>query len=225
MSKRHFLLIFLITTAILLSLDLGVQAQSQSPAATAAGDQSVKNQKNRAEKNRRNERLTRVVSPERTEKLLAFVQKNHAEALPLLEELKENRQKKFARVIGNLDREVVGLDRLRQQSQKAYDNALKQWVNRSKINLLTAKLRTAVAKNESAKGQRDEMAQKIRSLLNENIDLRVQQLSFEIKSASRRKQRLEKTLVDLLQNRNSKVDGRIEAITKPNSRKNKESAN
>ena len=184
MSKYHFLTIFFLTAAILLSPGADVQAQSSTPSVSVTGNPSAKTQSNKnskTEPSRPAKRPQHVVSEQRVEHLLGFVEQHHAASLPLLKVLKEKRAKKFARVMVHLDREVAGLDRLKDRSQRAYSNALKQWVNRSQIKLLIAKLKTETAKKESTKARRDDLTKQIRKLLNENVDIRVQQLSFEIK--------------------------------------------
>lgn len=149
------------------------------------------------------------VAEERVKVLLIFAGEHHPEILPLLKVLKKKRPARYERVIHGLDKEVRSLERIKQRSLKSYPAALEQWVNRSKIRLLTAQVSTSKSVEEVKK-----IRVQIRRLLKKNQETRLAILDRDLKEARLRVERLEKTANDLRANGDEAIEERVQTLTK-----------
>jgi HEPN domain-containing protein len=160
----------------------------------------------------------RPVPAKRVKALMKFAKKHHPEILPLMQVLKKNSPKRYQRVIFGLDREIRSLERIQQRSADAYEVALKQWVNRSKVRLLSAQVSTADSVDQVKKIRRQ-----IRRLLKQNQTLRIKALEDDLKQAQARTKRITELLDDLRKNGDAAIEEKIETTTKlPNKLKSKE---
>lgn len=198
------------------SLFPATPAQAQSPAATKktkqVNEQKANKQNSAAAKNtdkKNADKQQKPLAAKRIKELMSFAEEHHPEILPLMEVLKKNRPERFKRVTHGLDREVRSLERVKQRSADAYDLALKQWTNRSRVRLLSAQVSTAKSIKEV-----EEIRRQIRRLLKQNQKLRIKGLEQDLDQAQARANRITKLLKDLRKNGDETIDKKIEAATK-----------
>ena len=160
------------------------------------------------------------LSDARIAELLGFAKQHHPEILPLLDFLKTKRPKKFDKVINRLNRDVNKLEKVKQRSPEAYQAGLAAWVNQSQTQLYAAQFKVA-ADQETA----DKLREKIKLLVTENIDARIESLERERAKAQAKGDRLEKVIEKQKAAREATIRKRVNGVTKrdPNmNKKNKE---
>ena len=191
---------------------------SASASAYQANSNSPDSASNKPALNKASDQLSNVTAdrvkqkklPEsRIAELRAFANAHHPEIMPLINFLEAKRTKKFHKVIKSLNRDVSNLERLRKKSPDAYERGLAIWINSSKIQLYAAQFKVA---NDDATA--DELREKIRLLLEENLDTQVMQIERDIVTTQEKAARLQKALEDIKANRNTMIKKRIEAATK-----------
>ena len=185
------------------------QAQSAETKNKAKQQTEQKPKNPDAATNKNGNKNQKPVAPKRVKELMRFVKKHHPEVIPLMEVLKKNRPERYSRVLHGLDREVLSLERTKQRSPDDYQVALKQWVNRSRVRLLTAKVSTAgsIADVEKIRKQ-------IRRLLSQNQKLRIKMLEKDLKEAQARAKRIADSLKELKQNGDEAIEKKIQSTTK-----------
>ena len=159
------------------------------------------------------------LSDARIAELLGFAKQHHPEILPLLDFLKTKRPKKFDKVINRLNRDVNKLEKVKQRSPEAYQAGLAAWVNQSQTQLYAAQFKVA-ADQETA----DKLREKIKMLVTENIDARIEFQERERARLQAKGDRLEKVIENQKAAREATIRKRVNSVTKraPNmSKKNK----
>ena len=160
------------------------------------------------------------LSDARIAELLGFAKQHHPEILPLLDFLKTKRAKKFDKVINRLNRDVSKLEKAKQKSPEAYQAGLAAWVNQSRTKLYAAQFKVAADKETA-----DKLREKIKLLVTENIDARIESLERERAKAQAKGDRLEKVIEKQKAAREATIRKRVNGVTKraPNmNKKNKE---
>ena len=152
----------------------------------------------------------------RIAELRAFAKSHHAEIIPLLDFLEKKRPKKFQKVINGLDRDLSNLERLQKKSDEAYQRGLAAWIRQSRIQLYAAQFKVAADEETAA-----ELREKIRSLIEENLDTRVAQMERDIAHAEARAARLRKVAKEIKAKRDTMIEKRIEAATRNAPKMNK----
>ena len=145
----------------------------------------------------------------RVAKLLGFAEQHHPEILPLLDFLKTKRTKKFDKVINKLNRDVSKLEKAKQRSPEAYQKGLTAWINQSQTQLYAAQFKVTADK-ESA----DKLREKIKILVTEKIDARIQALELERAKAQAKGDRLEQVIEKQKAAREATILKRVNSVTK-----------
>ena len=149
------------------------------------------------------------ISESRIAELRAFAKAHHPEIMPLLDFLQQKRTKKFNKVIKGLDRDVSNLERLKKRSDEAYERGLAMWVNQSRVQLYAAQFKVAADDKTAA-----ELKEKIRLLIEENLDARVTQMARDQEKLEARLVRLRKGIEEIKTNRDALIAKKIQYATR-----------
>ncbi|MBC7851852.1 MAG: hypothetical protein IAF94_00305 [Pirellulaceae bacterium] len=145
------------------------------------------------------------ITAEREAAVMTFVQQNHAELRELLNHLRDNRRKDYERAIRELSRDAERIGQLKARDGKQYELEIQAWTIKSRIQLLTAHL---------AMGDKEEIRSQLRSLLNEQMDVRSAVLKRERERAQDRLIRIEQDLSRLENDRQKIVENQLRVLTK-----------
>jgi hypothetical protein len=146
-----------------------------------------------------------AITAEREAAVMTFVEKNHAELKDLLTYLKDNRRKDYERAIRELSRDAERIGQIKTRDGKQYELEIKAWTIKSRIQLLTAHL---------AMGDKEEIRTQLRSLLNEQMDVRADLLKRERERAQERLAKIEQDLIRLDNDRQKMVENQLKMLTK-----------
>ena len=146
-----------------------------------------------------------AITPEREATVTAFVEKNHPELKELLTYLRDNRRKDYERAIRELSRDSERISQLKDRDGKQYDLELKAWTIKSRIQLLAAHL---------AMGDKEEIRNQLRALLNEQMDVRSAVLKRERERAHERLAKIDQDLNRLENDREKIVENQLKLLTK-----------
>lgn len=149
------------------------------------------------------------ISAQRRAELIRFVKKHHPAIRPLLVSLEKNRPEKFQAAMRKLDREVKNLQALEERAPERYKNLLEQWICRSKIELLSARL--ALKKTDDQKAA---IKKELKSLIAKRHDLRVALLAGDIALAKKRLTKLQAQHKSLRSTRGKLIQDQLGAITR-----------
>ncbi len=145
------------------------------------------------------------ITAEREAAVMTFVQQNHAELKELLAYLRDNRRKDYERAIRELFRDAERIGQLKDRDGKQYDLELKAWTIKSRIQLLTAQL---------AMGDKEEIRGQLKTLLNEQLDVRTSLAKRERERAQERLARLDQEINRLENERQKIVENHLQMLTK-----------
>ena len=173
----------------------GVLAQENSARPAGTADKGVP-PKNKSEL---------PITAEREEAVMTFVQQNHAELKELLTHLRENRRKDYERAIRELSRDAERIGQLKGRDSKQYDLELKAWTIKSRIQLLTAQM---------VMGDKEEIRGQLKTLLGEQLDVRMALAQRERGRAQERLTRLDQEINRLENERQKIVDNQLQMLTK-----------
>ncbi len=148
-----------------------------------------------------------VLSEKRRAELLAFCEQHHQELLPLLKSLQKNRPAEFERALRTLDREIKQLQMVK--SKERYEKLLAQWVLRSKIKLLSARLAVRTSKEQRAK-----TTASLSKLIGQLQDLKIKHLNEEQQALRSRTAKIGKQIEQLRSTRDAEIKKQIDAFTK-----------
>ena len=146
-----------------------------------------------------------AITPEREAAVTVFVEKNHPELKELLTYLRDNRRKDYERAIRELSRDAERISQLKDRDAKQYDLELKAWTIKSRIQLLAAHL---------AMGDKEEIRNQLRTLLNEQMDVRAALLKRERERANERLAKIDQDLSRLENEREKIVENQLKVLTK-----------
>jgi hypothetical protein len=145
------------------------------------------------------------ITAEREEAVMSFVQQNHAELKALLAHLRENRRKDYERAIRELSRDAERIGQLKDRDNKQYELELKAWTIKSRIQLLTAQM---------VMGDKEEIRSQLKTLLNEQFDIRSALMIRERERVRERLARLDQDIVRLESERQKIVENQLQVLTK-----------
>lgn len=209
-------LLFCLAAAFALTLFCGTASALQSNSSDTIASQT----KPKIEQGNKTDTKAAVKKlPEsRIAELRAFAKQHHPEIMPLLNFLAEKRPKKFDKVMIGFDRDVSNLEKAKQKSPEAYERGLAAWVNQSRIKLYAAQFKVAADEETAAKLQ-----EKIKQLIAEKVDARIEYLEREQATALAKVKRLEKSIEAQKTAREATIQKRMTAATKnaPNMSKKK----
>lgn len=148
-----------------------------------------------------------VLSEKRRAELLAFCEQHHQELLPLLKSLQKNRPAEFEKALRTLDREIKQLQVVK--SKERYEKLLAQWVLRSKIKLLSARLAVRTSKEQRAKTTAG-----LSKLIGQLQDLKIKHLNEEQQALRSRTAKIGTQIEQLRSTRDAEIKKQIDAFTK-----------
>jgi len=148
-----------------------------------------------------------VLSEKRRAELLAFCEQHHQELLPLLKSLQKNRPAEFEKALRTLDREIKQLQMVK--SKERYEKLLAQWVLRSKIKLLSARLAVRTSKEQRAKTTAG-----LGKLIGQLQDLKIKHLNEEQQALRSRTAKIGTQIEQLRSTRDAEIKKQIDAFTK-----------
>lgn len=167
--------------------------QTTAPTDASAGKVGLKN------------KVELPFTAEREMAVMAFVQQNHAELKELLNFLRENRRKDYERAIRDLARESERIGQLKDRDAKQYDLEVKAWTIKSRIQLLTAQM---------VMGDKDEIRSQLKSLLGEQLDVRLALMKRERERVQERLGKMESEIIRLENGRQKILDNQLQVLTK-----------
>lgn len=139
-----------------------------------------------------------VITPQREAAAISFAQEHHPELAGLLGHLKRNNKRQYERAIRELFRTSERLAQAKERDNARYDLELEIWKVESQIRLLVARL--TMSPGDEA------MEDKLRALLMERVDLRIQRQRMERDRLAARVQKLEENIAALEGEREALVD-------------------
>ena len=182
-----------------------VNVSKETPAKTGAAPKGESPKK--ASKN------GNALSREREKQAIEFARSHHPELAKLIERLKKHRPREYRRAVRDLDNTLSRLERFKNRDGERYRLTLERWEVDSRIRLLAARV--------SLKGS-DEDQTELKSLLKQRVDLQLELLQHDRKSAEKRLQKLEKSISDIEQNRERLIEAELKRINRgPKKQKSK----
>jgi hypothetical protein len=145
------------------------------------------------------------ITAEREAAVMAFVQQNHAELKELLTYLRENRRKDYERAIRDLARDSERIGQIKDRDARQYDLEVKAWTIKSRIQLLTAQM---------VMGDKDEIRSQLKSLLNEQLDVRLALMKRERERVQERLAKMESEISRLENGRQKILENQLQVLTK-----------
>jgi|GEM_PF-1394116 hypothetical protein len=139
-----------------------------------------------------------VITPQREAAAISFAQEHHPELAGLLGHLKRNNKRQYERAIRELFRTSERLAQAKERDNARYELELEIWKVESQIRLLVARL--TMSPGDEA------MEDKLRALLMERVDLRIQRQRIERDRLAARVQKLEESIASLEGEREALVD-------------------
>ena len=183
---------------------------TNSPAASKSSAQQPSKKPSKAKKGPATspdkKKPVNVPAARRTE-LLKFCEQHHEELLPLLESLRKKRPEEFEKALRTLDREINQLQAVK--SRDRHEKLLEQWVLRSKIKLLSAKLAVRTSKE-----QRVKTTASLTKLIVQLQDLKLKHLSDEQQATRSRLAKITTQIDQLRETRDAEIKKQIDALTK-----------
>lgn len=166
---------------------------------------------------------TGAITPEREEAVIKFVERNHPALLELLRPLKESQPKEYERAVRELLRVTERLEAVEQRDKHLHALELQAWTLQSRNQLITARLKVAREKHKAAQSTDDmppselqkieELETELEGVLGQQIDVRIEILSFERAKAQERIEKLDKDIADMKANRNQVVAKQAQQLT------------
>jgi hypothetical protein len=145
------------------------------------------------------------LTAEREAAVMAFVQQNHAELKELLNHLRDNRRQDYERAIRELSRDADRIGQWKARDGKQYGLEIQAWTIKSRIQLLTAHL---------AMGDKEEIRNQLKSLLNEQIDVRTALAKHERARVMERLAKMDQEITRLDNERQKIVENQLQVLTK-----------
>jgi hypothetical protein len=157
------------------------------------------------EKKRRRDRQepALVLTPAREAAALAFVRNHHPELVELVDRLKETSPAEYKAVVSDLFRNSERLAALEESDPARYELALRAWKIKSRIHLLGA--RASLSDDESIRLE-------LRGALEEQAQIRLEQLRFERDAIAERQKKAEAALARFEQDRAGHVDRQYDML-------------
>lgn len=168
-----------------------------------ANAQNVPDELSDRQKRRQNAAV--MPTPEQQVVIKEFVREHHPELVELLDRLESGRPAIYERAIKDVAKSHGRLMRIQKNTPNRYEAALELWKVRSRIHVASAR----VAVNDSPE-HRDQL----RTLVEQQIELRIQQLKSEQQRAEQRMQRVQDQLAKFGEEGDLVREARIEKESK-----------
>lgn len=143
------------------------------------------------------------VTPAREAAVMTFVERHHPELKQLLVHLREHRPKEYERAVRDLFRASERLAQIQERDVERYELELQAWQLKSRIELLTARLRMSKS---------DDLLKQLRTLLEQEVDIRMAVLERERQRTASRADRLQEQLRELKARRQTTVEQRFQEL-------------
>ncbi|MGV3608016.1 MAG: hypothetical protein ACO1RA_16530 [Planctomycetaceae bacterium] len=166
---------------------------------------------------------TGAITPEREAAVMKFVERSHPALLELLRPLKESQPKEYERAVRELLRVTERLEAVEQRDKHLHTLELQAWTLQSRNQLITARLKVAREKHKAAQSTDDmppselqkieELESELEGVLGQQIDVRIEILSYERAKAQERLEKLDKEIADMKANRNQVVAKQAQQLT------------
>lgn len=137
-------------------------------------------------------------TPQREAAALSFVQQHHPELAALLAKLKRTNATEYEQAIGELFRTSERLAQTQERDAQRYELELELWKVESRIRLLAARLTMG--------GDSETLRKRLRTLLEEQFDLRLARQRLDRDRAAERLQRHEEAISRMEQNREKQLE-------------------
>ena len=139
-----------------------------------------------------------VVTPQREAAALSFVRHHHSELADLLVYLKRDNPREYEKAVRELFRTSERLALAKEKDEERYQSELEIWKLESQIRLLVARL--------TMKPDDPAMREKLRKLLLDRVDLRIERQRLERDRLAARLERFEADIVSLESERSVLAD-------------------
>ncbi len=143
------------------------------------------------------------IDAEREKLAIEFAKSHHPELAKLIQRLKQHKPREYKRAIRDLDTTLTKLDRFKSRDSERYRLTLERWEVDSRIRLLAARV--------SVMGTSDDQSE-LKSLLTKRVDLQLELLRHDQKMAEKRIEKIQNSIKDIEQNRESFVDSELTKI-------------
>jgi hypothetical protein len=144
-------------------------------------------------------------TPEREAAALDFVRNHHPQLVNLLEQLKVKDHRQYEVVVRDLFRTSERLATMQQNDLPRYEIALQAWKLKSRIQVLAAR---------ASLDEDPAILAELRAALEEQSDVRKQQLKYERDLLAERLHRAESALANFERDRSQQVDRQYEMLLK-----------
>jgi hypothetical protein len=206
---RHFIRLLLIAMAAVLLADSSrlLRAQDANSPDQLKGAESPKAEKTAPSRRPRKAAAEAPLpfTPEREAAALNFVRSHHSELVNLLEQLKSKDRRQYEVVVRDLFRTSERLSTMQQNDLPRYEIALQAWKLKSRIQVLAAR---ASLEDDPA------ILAELRAALDEQSNVRMQQLKYERDLLAERLHRAESALANFERDRSQQVDRQYEMLLK-----------
>lgn len=165
-----------LSLAVTLVLFVGVQSTIAQDAKDTQGAQDKP-----AMKQKRKQKANALPSQEEQVAIKEFVQEHHPELINLLDRLEVRRPAIYTRAIKNVAKSHKRLMNVKKNNPDRYETALELWKVKSRVHLASAR----VILKDSPERRED-----LRKLVEQQIELRLQQLEFDKQKAGQRLQKV-----------------------------------
>src|SRR5262249_49335957 len=126
-------------------------------------------------------------TPEAEAAALAFVRENHPELAELLQQLKPMKPAEYEQAVRELAKVSRNLATIKAGNPQRYELNLNVWKARSRVELLTAKLASAL-------GPSPELESQLRRAVEDQLDMEIRQQRFERDQVEERLKKLKENL-------------------------------
>jgi hypothetical protein len=206
---RHFVRLLLIAVLIALAADRPGLLNAQD---IASSEEAKKPEASKVEQPAQARRPRKAASeaplpitPEREAAALDFVRIHHPELVNLLEQLKSKDRRQYEVVVRDLFRTSERLAAMQQNDLPRYEIALQAWKLKSRIQVLAAR---------ASLDEDPAILADLRAALEEQSEVRKQQLKYERDLLAERLHRAESALANFERDRSQQVDRQYEMLLK-----------
>jgi len=154
------------------------------------------------------------VGPQEEAAAREFARAHHPELLPILDHLEKNRPNEYRHAVAELNKTAARLAQLKAKEAARYELELKAWKLRSRVQLMAARLRLD-PDDEALRGS-------LRRAMLEQADLEIATCEAERARQARRLEQLDEQIRRLRAQRESRVDRKIEVLTRAKKRPHEE---
>ena len=146
-----------------------------------------------------------AITPEREAAVLTFIQRNHVELADLLAHLKENQPAEYEQAVKDIFRTTERLATIQERDPLQYELEVAVWTAQSKVQLLSARMKMAVA---------DDLKKELREALGAQADARLALLKHQRKLAADRLSKLDGDIARFENERERVIDRQLQLLTR-----------